>query len=220
MIHFKMFLAVWLCLAFFPLLISATFDFSILNILKFDNQYLKYTLFFILPIFFLSFSFFLSISLWIIFKLKIYRQRKIILILTTYLLVWLVFANIYFFLGNLDSFFNYHTAFLINKELATSTSPLPSTIIYGLQNFWSFSPTTNELFTCNRVLNYIDCLYFSGSTILTIGYGDFYPLHPILKLFTIFEGFLGMVINVLAIGLWLSNISNTPPPTSKSYKFR
>lgn len=220
MIHFKMFLAVWLFLAFFPLFSSIIFDFSILNILKFNNQYLGYTLIVILPIFILSFSFFLSISLWIVFKLKIYRQRKIILILSTYLLVWLVFTNIYFFLSNLDNFFAY-TKILVAEQntLSLETPLLKSNLIHGLQNFWGLTAIDNQLMPINRLLNYIDCLYFSGSTILTIGYGDFYPLHPLLKLLAIFEGFLGMIINVLAVGLWLSNTSNPTPPAIKHYKF-
>ncbi|MEG0832044.1 MAG: potassium channel family protein, partial [Acidaminococcaceae bacterium] len=62
----------------------------------------------------------------------------------------------------------------------------------------------------NRVDGYVDCLYFSGISILTIGYGDIVPVANITKLMVILEGFLGQLINVVAIGLWLSSIDNKP----------
>ena len=46
--------------------------------------------------------------------------------------------------------------------------------------------------------NFLDCLYFSGITFFTIGYGEITPIGSI-KLLVLFEGFLGVFISGLFI---------------------
>lgn len=86
-----------------------------------------------------------------------------------------------------------------------------STVLRNVPHFWELVPVTRddgkEHFlprTVNRVNGYLDCLYFSGVSILTIGYGDIVPESRFLKMLVLLQGFLGQFINVVAIGLWLS----------------
>ncbi len=48
-------------------------------------------------------------------------------------------------------------------------------------------------------LNWIDAFYFSGVTLGTIGYGDFQPIHPLLRAASILEGFSGVAALSMSI---------------------
>lgn len=91
-----------------------------------------------------------------------------------------------------------------------------STVLRNVPHFWELVPVTRddgkEHFlprTVNRVNGYLDCLYFSGVSILTIGYGDIVPESRFLKMLVLLQGFLGQFINVVAIGLWLSGVKGS-----------
>ncbi|MEO6458159.1 MAG: potassium channel family protein, partial [Chloroflexia bacterium] len=45
----------------------------------------------------------------------------------------------------------------------------------------------------------VDALYFSGVTLGTIGYGDFQPLHGLLRLTAVVEGFTGVAVLSMSI---------------------
>jgi len=49
--------------------------------------------------------------------------------------------------------------------------------------------------------SYIDAIYFSTVTVTTLGYGDFVPLTPVGKIFTIFFSLSG-----IAIGLYILTV--------------
>ena len=49
--------------------------------------------------------------------------------------------------------------------------------------------------------NYVDSLYFTGTTLLTIGFGDLHPTTPFSKVFTIVFAYIGIGINLYAISL-------------------
>jgi len=49
--------------------------------------------------------------------------------------------------------------------------------------------------------SYTDSFYFTGITMLTIGYGDLHPTTPISKIFTVFFGFFGVGMSLLALSL-------------------
>ncbi len=44
-----------------------------------------------------------------------------------------------------------------------------------------------------------DAMYFSGVTLGTIGYGDFQPIHPLLRLTSVVEGFAGIAVISMSI---------------------
>lgn len=46
---------------------------------------------------------------------------------------------------------------------------------------------------------FADALYFSGVTLGTIGYGDFQPVHPLLRLASVVEGFTGVAVLSMSI---------------------
>src|SRR3989338_9374536 len=46
-------------------------------------------------------------------------------------------------------------------------------------------------------LSYTDSFYFTGITLLTIGYGDIHPTQPFTKIFTVFFGMAGVGMMLL-----------------------
>jgi hypothetical protein len=48
---------------------------------------------------------------------------------------------------------------------------------------------------------YVDSFYFTGATVLTIGYGDLHPTTDVSKIFTVFFGFsgIGMILLIMTI---------------------
>jgi hypothetical protein len=46
---------------------------------------------------------------------------------------------------------------------------------------------------------WLDALYYSGVNLSTLGYGDFQPLHPLLKLVAMTEGFSGIAVLSMTI---------------------
>ena len=49
---------------------------------------------------------------------------------------------------------------------------------------------------------YTDSFYFSGVTVLTIGYGDLHPTLPESKIFTVFYAFAGIADGLVTITLF------------------
>jgi voltage-gated potassium channel len=52
--------------------------------------------------------------------------------------------------------------------------------------------------------NFVDAIYFSGVTITTLGYGDIKPDHVVTKLLVLYELFLGLLLVVVALSVYLS----------------
>ena len=50
--------------------------------------------------------------------------------------------------------------------------------------------------------NYVDSFYFTGITLSTIGYGDFYPTTPVSKIFTVFFAFAGIGVLAASISIF------------------
>lgn len=66
---------------------------------------------------------------------------------------------------------------------------------------WGCAPGKKEFH------NYFDSLYFSTTTITTLGYGDFVPSSWITKALTIYEVLLGLLLIVVAIGTYIGHAS-------------
>lgn len=72
-------------------------------------------------------------------------------------------------------------------------------VVYLLLPDKSFCQLQNN-FDCTSILQ---CLYFSTITITTLGFGDFYPITAIARVFVMTETLLGMVV----IGLFLNSVA-------------
>ncbi len=53
---------------------------------------------------------------------------------------------------------------------------------------------------------FVDALYFSGITIATLGYGDITPINPISKFFSVYEVFSGVLLVVVALGVYFNRL--------------
>jgi voltage-gated potassium channel len=60
-----------------------------------------------------------------------------------------------------------------------------------------------KIFNTN-IERYFDCVYFSGITITTLGYGDIIPIHWISRLTALYEVFSGILLIVVAIAVYVS----------------
>jgi hypothetical protein len=56
----------------------------------------------------------------------------------------------------------------------------------------------------------IDAIYFSTVTALTLGYGDYTPTHPLLKLLAMFQLVFFVLIAVTVLSAFRSNLSTAP----------
>lgn len=79
-------------------------------------------------------------------------------------------------------------------------------MIYYILNTNAFR---NIYFNGEKIFNYdfknlIESIYFSASTITTLGYGDFTPTHAITQLLSIFEVITGMLLIVVSFTIYVS----------------
>lgn len=207
------FILLWIVLAFLPLIANIAFDFAARNLINLDAKLLELSLLFLLPAFAAAFAAFLFVSIWVAFKSDVELHTKLILIVLSYLLIWLAFGNLFYFFASIDNFAQIKNILLMRLPLTETKvliENLPADTLSSLKPFWQMA-TTNEqmgkLLASNRLDNYFDCLYFSGVNIMTIGFGDIVPISRFIKALVLLEAFLGMIINVLAVGMWLSTMN-------------
>lgn len=190
-------------LASAPVIASVLFDYIVI----YGNGRFKAGLLLgiVLLLLFLLLSF-ISIAIWAAINSNTTGQRRMMLIISAYLMIWLAFGNLYYFFSDTENF------------VATNTTSVEGLVKEwdGDMHVWELVPHKdsggNEQLlprTVNRLNGYLDCLYFSGVSILTIGYGDIVPESRFLKMLVLLEGFLGQFINVVAIGLWLSGVKGS-----------
>lgn len=205
-------------LACAPLIASVVFDYIVIDG---DGRFKASILLgFVLLLLFLLLSF-ISIAIWAAINSKATGQRRMVLIISAYLMIWLAFGNLYYFFSDTENFVATNTTSIegLVKEWDGDmhvTDLQESTVLRNVPHFWELVPVTRddgkEHFlprTVNRDDGYLDCLYFSGVSILTIGYGDIVPESRFLKMLVLLQGFLGQFINVVAIGLWLSGVKGS-----------
>ena len=185
-------------LACAPLIASVVFDYIVIDG---DGRFKASILLgFVLLLLFLLLSF-ISIAIWAAINSKATGQRRMVLIISAYLMIWLAFGNLYYFFSDTENFVATNTTSIegLVKEWDGDmhvTDLQESTVLRNVPHFWELVPVTRddgkEHFlprTVNRVNGYLDCLYFSGVSILTIGYGDIVPESRFLKMLVLLQGF-------------------------------
>lgn len=80
-------------------------------------------------------------------------------------------------------------------------------IIYFLVPATWFKPN-------DAVRTILDALYFSGTTITTLGFGDIAPAHPISRLLALLEVFDGIVLVILVLAAYLEDSTQRNERTS------
>lgn len=216
--NFYKFLVFLGLLAYAPVFASILFDYIVIYG---DGRFKAGILLgFVLLLLFLLLSF-ISIALWAAVNSKATGEQRMLLIISAYLMIWLAFGNLYYFFSDTENFVvtNSNSVTGIVKDWDGDmhvTALQEHSVLRNVPHFWELVPQqkadgTEQLIpkTVNRVNGYIDCLYFSGVSILTIGYGDIVPESRFLKMLVLLEGFLGQFINVVAIGLWLSGVKSS-----------
>lgn len=83
-------------------------------------------------------------------------------------------------------------------------------ILYDLNNSLVNSHTSEDISDTNAKASFIDALYFSGITYLTIGYGDFKTVNAIGKFLAVLQGFSGVIINSVFTGIFLYYLVKRP----------
>ena len=125
---------------------------------------------------------------------------KLLIIGVAYFVLWLAFANLFYLVADVEAY-----AACILKASGKQVQ-----CFSGLKDFWLSTATdAAELVpdSINRITNYIDCLYFSGVSIVTMGYGDIVPVAGFCKILVLLETFSGQILTVAAAGLCFAGIS-------------
>lgn len=201
----------WIGLALFPLICSFIFDKIAINAQNSSYHHLLIITLNIIPVIVaIVVIVFLTISIWAAFSNKINIKQKFLMIICAYLLIWFSYGNLYYFACDVD---NYDSIQTIKQEslnwqdFRQKAQDLQNqTPLREVNPFWDIN-SDYALQPINRFKNFIDCFYYSGITMLTIGFGDITPVSPLLKLLSLLQGFLGQIIVVVALGIWLSDSS-------------
>ena len=186
-------------LASAPVIASVLFDYIVI----YGNGRFKAGLLLgiVLLLLFLLLSF-ISIAIWAAINSNTTGQRRMMLIISAYLMIWLAFGNLYYFFSDTENFVATNTTSVegLVKEWDGDmhvTELQESTVLRNVPHFWELVPHKdsggNEQLlprTVNRLNGYLDCLYFSGVSILTIGYGDIVPESRVFKNMVFVGGFL------------------------------
>ena len=126
---------------------------------------------------------------------------KLLVIGVAYFVLWLAFANLFYLIADIEA---YASCIITNAGKQVKC-------FNGFSDFWLTTATeAAELApdSINRLKNYIDCLYFSGVSIVTMGYGDIVPVAGFCKILVLLETFSGQILTVAAAGLCFAGLSN------------
>ena len=129
-------------------------------------------------------------------------HTKLLIIGVAYLILWLAFANLFYLVSDVEAY-----AACVLKFTGKQVK-----CFNGIGDFWLSTATeTAELVpdTINRLTNYVDCVYFSGISLVTMGYGDIVPVAGFCKILVLLETFSGQVLTVAAAGLCFAGFSGS-----------
>ena len=194
--NFAAFMVVWFILAMSPVFLLWFFEKRVVQDIFLVSQEYLLTLGLVAFVILCSS---ISLSVWAAFHRDISNPRKFILIVASYIMIWLAFGNLYYF-GN-----SLHNFLVVVRDLPSDSA---SVVLGGLPDFWQQVNIAGDQLgyvPVNSWTNYVNCLYLSAVTITTIGYGDIVPLTSLSKIFVTVEAMSGQMIMVVAIGIWFSN---------------
>lgn len=196
------FLCALFLLACSPLLFSFLFEYVVLE----NNNFQPLILFaIVLTLITLLFSF-ISISIWSSIKSELQGTKKLLLIIFSYIMLWFAFGNLYYFLINMENYLSLKQLIDIKFFAEPIDFWQSNQLIKNIAPFWQYDSIQAQYLPSNRYIGYINSLYFSGTTMLTIGYGDFVPLTPFVKIISLIQAFLAQFINVVTVGIWLNGL--------------
>ena len=196
--NLKKFIFLWTLVSFIPLFGALIFDACVtgnphsagINLLKFMGLFSLFSIL-ITVAFTLRMAFFKGTK----------GYTKLLVIGVAYFVLWLAFAHLFYLIGDVEAYASCILGFA-GKQVKSFN---------GLSDFWLTTATeAAELApdSINRLKNYIDCLYFSGVSIVTMGYGDIVPVAGFCKILVLLETFSGQILTVAAAGLCFAGISN------------
>lgn len=196
------FLAALFLLACSPIISSYLFEYIVIH----NNYFPPLILFTIVLLLIILLFSFISISIWSSIKSELHGTKKLLLILFSYIMLWFAFGNLYYFLLDMENYLSLKN--LVTTGLLTIPSDFwqHNQLIKNIAPFWQYNFPEEQYLASNRYIGYINSLYFSGTTMLTIGYGDFVPATPFLKIISLLQAFLAQFINVVAVGIWLNGL--------------
>lgn len=125
---------------------------------------------------------------------------KLVIIGVAYFVLWLAFGNLFYLIADVEAY----------ASCVLKTTGQQVQCFNGIKDFWLTTASAEaELVpdSINRLTNYIDCLYFSGISIVTMGFGDIVPVAGFCKILVLLETFSGQILTVAAAGLCFAGIS-------------
>lgn len=196
------FLFAFFLLACSPVISSFLFEYIVIK----NNSYSPFALLIIVLILITLLFSFISISIWTSIKSNFHGTKKLLLIIFSYLMLWFTFGNIYYFFLSIENYLSLKEIIISDPLIYIENLFCEHQLIKGIEPFWSYDAAAQQYSCINRYSGYINSLYFSGTTMLTIGYGDLVPLTPFMKMLSIVQAFLAQFINVVAVGIWLNSV--------------
>lgn len=133
-------------LACVPLIASVVFDYIVIDG---DGRFKASILLgFVLLLLFLLLSF-ISIAIWAAINSKATGQRRMVLIISAYLMIWLAFGNLYYFFSDTENFVATNTTSIegLVKEWDGDmhvTDLQESTVLRNVPHFWELVPVTRD----------------------------------------------------------------------------
>lgn len=185
-----------------PIISSFLFEYIVIK----NNSFSPIALLVIVLILITLLFSFISISIWSSIKSNFHGTKKLLLIIFSYLMLWFTFGNIYYFFLSIENYLSLKDIVISEPFIYLENLFCEHQLIKGIEPFWNYDSTTQQYQCVNRYYGYINLLYFSGTTMLTIGYGDLVPLTPFIKMLSIMQAFLAQFINVVAVGIWLNSV--------------
>ncbi len=196
--NLKKFIFFWVLLSFAPLFAAFVFDACVTgNPHPVGSTLLKWFAF--ISLFSILITVFFSLRM--AFFKGVKGHTKLLIIGVAYFVLWLAFANLFYLIADVEAY-----AACVLKLGGKQVKSFS-----GIGDFWLTTATvTAELApeAINRLTNYIDSLYFSGISLVTMGYGDIVPVAGFCKILVLLETFSGQVLTVAAAGLCFAGFAD------------
>lgn len=120
-------------------------------------------------------------------------------------IIILIYATGIYLISDIDTFDK------VNPLVITSLMFISGLILIITFSLLYYIPTPeNQIYSIhNYELNFIDHIYFSGVTLVSLGYGDILPLGNFYKMLSIFQVFYGLIFVTTLFSLLVSNFNKS-----------